>query len=214
MIRAGRVLLNGRMRRDPETPVQMERDRIAIDGKPVTDRKKIYLMLNKPRGLVTTASDEQGRETIYSCVPTSLPWVAPVGRLDMASEGLLLLTNDSEWAARITDPESHVEKTYHVHVSAPVAEELLKKFEAGVDCDGELLRAKRISILRQGSKSCWLAMVLDEGKNRHIRRMMEALGIEVLRLVRVAIGSLELGDLKKGEVRRLTAEERKAVIQR
>jgi 23S rRNA pseudouridine2605 synthase len=209
LVRAGRVSLNGKTRRDPETPVRMERDRIAIDNKPVKEQKKVYLMLNKPRGLVTTASDEQGRETVYSCLPKNLPWVAPVGRLDMASEGLLLMTNDSEWAARITDTESHVEKTYHVRVGAPGTEELLKKLEAGVESDGELLRAKRASILRHGGKKCWLSIVLDEGKNRHIRRMMDALGIEVLRLIRVAIGPLELGELKKGEARRLREEEKR-----
>ena len=211
LIRAGRVSLNGKTRRDPETPVRMERDRIAIDNKTVKDQKKVYLMLNKPRGLVTTASDEEGRETVYSCLPKGLPWVAPVGRLDMASEGLLLMTNDSEWAARITDPDSHVERTYHVRASTPGSEELLKKLEAGVMSDGELLRAKRASILRHGSKNCWLSIVLDEGKNRHIRRMMDAMGIEVLRLIRVAIGALELGDLRKGEARKLTAEEKRVL---
>ena len=119
------------------------------------------------------------------------------------------MTNDSEWAARITDTESHVEKTYHVRVGAPGTEELLKKLEAGVESDGELLRAKRASILRHGGKKCWLSIVLDEGKNRHIRRMMDALGIEVLRLIRVAIGPLELGELKKGEARRLREEEKR-----
>ena len=125
LIRAGRVTLNGRVRRDPETPVSGKHDQIAVDGKVVEPQAKIYLMLNKPRGVVTTASDEKGRETVYAGLdaklaakkglpPTNLPWVAPVGRLDKASEGLLLLTNDSEWGARITAPETHLDKTYHV----------------------------------------------------------------------------------------------------
>ncbi len=137
MIRAGRVRLNGKVRRDPESPVRLEQDRITLDGQPLQAQEKVYLMLNKPRTVVTTASDEAGRKTVYACLPPGLPWVAPVGRLDMASEGLLLLTNDSEWAARITAPESHVEKTYHVRVGARAEEELLQKMMAGVESEGE-----------------------------------------------------------------------------
>jgi len=120
LIRAGRVTLNGAVPRDPETPVNLESDRILNDGHPVAASASVYLMLNKPRGLVTTASDEKGRRTVYDCLPTGLPWLAPVGRLDKASEGLLLLTNDSEWAARITAPESHLDKAYHVLRWQPV----------------------------------------------------------------------------------------------
>ena len=143
LIRAGRVRLNGALRRDPETPVLMGTDRIELDSRLVGEETKIYLMLNKPRGLVTTASDEQGRETIYACLKEALPWLAPVGRLDKASEGLLLLTNDSDWAAQIVAPETHLAKTYHVQVSgvmdAAVAEALVK----GVRVEGlGLLRAK------------------------------------------------------------------------
>lgn len=211
IIRAGRVKLNGAVQRDPQTAVRMEKDRVSIDGKRVEAKEKVYLMLNKPRTVVTTAADERGRDTVYACLPPGLPWVAPVGRLDMASEGLLLMTNDTEWAARITDPKSGVEKTYHVRVGATGDEELLQKILRGVESEGELLRVKRVSVLRHGSKNCWLSVVLDEGKNRHIRRIMEELGIEVLRLIRVAIGPLELGDLKKGQARRLTAEEKRAL---
>src|ERR1700693_406643 len=118
LIRAGRVRLNGAARRDPETPVRLGRDRIEVVRNAVTAESKIYFMLNKSRGVVTTASDEKGRDTVYSLLGEKLPWVGPVGRLDQASEGLLLLTNDSEWAARISDPGSHVDKTYHVQVGA------------------------------------------------------------------------------------------------
>jgi 23S rRNA pseudouridine2605 synthase len=211
MIDAGRVRLNGWVHRDPETPVRMEQDRITIDGKTVEAKEKVYLMVNKPRTVVTTASDEQGRDTVYACLPPGLPWVAPVGRLDMASEGLLLMTNDSEWAAWITAPESHVEKTYHVRIAAKAEEELLQKIMAGVESEGELLRVKRVSVLRHGGRNSWLEVVLDEGKNRQIRRIMEALEIEVLRLIRVAIGHVELGELKKGKARRLSAEEKRAL---
>jgi 23S rRNA pseudouridine2605 synthase len=212
LIAAGRVKWNGTVRRDPETPVHLGKDRIEIDGQPVAATSKIYLALNKPRGVVTTATDEKGRETVYALLPKGMPWLAPVGRLDKASEGLLLLTNDSEWAARITAPETHLDKTYHVQIGAVADEELLQALRDGIRAsDGELLRAKNVRMLRSGERHSWLEIVLDEGKNRHIRRMLEALKTEVLRLVRVAIGPLTLGDLSKGTTRALKTEEKQAL---
>ncbi len=212
LIAAGRVKWNGTVRRDPETPVHPGKDRIEIDGQQVAESSKIYLALNKPRGVVTTASDEKGRETVYFLLPQNLPWLAPVGRLDKASEGLLLLTNDSEWAARITAPETHLDKTYHVQIDAIADEALLQKLRNGIRADdGEFLRAKNVRILRSGEQNSWLEIVLDEGKNRHIRRMLEELKIEVLRLVRVAIGPLPLGDLPKGATRSLEQPEKQAL---
>lgn len=212
LIRTGRVKLNGALRRDPETLVHASKDRIEVDGKPLARSNKIYLVLNKPRGVVTTASDEQGRETVYAYLPQNLPWIAPVGRLDKASEGLLLLTNDSEWAARITAPETHVDKTYHVQIVAIANEALLEALRNGITTsDGDLLRVKRANIFRQGERNSWLEIILDEGKNRHIRRMFEHLQIEVLRLIRVAIGPLALGDLPKGATRALEPEEKLAM---
>ena len=209
LIRAGRVQLNGKTQLDPEAPVSLPRDRITVDGQAVGAATRIYWVLNKPRGAVTTASDEKGRETVYAHVPNELPWLAPVGRLDKASEGLLLLTNDSEWAARITSPESHLDKTYHVQIGAVPDEALLEKIKKGIRAeDGDLLRAKSAEILRHGEKNSWVVVVLDEGKNRQIRRIFEALGIGVLRLVRVAIGPLALGDLQKGKSRPLTPAEK------
>lgn len=203
--------LNGSVRRDPEAPVRLGKDRINVAGQRVEAGPRIYLIMNKPRGVVTTVSDEKGRQTVYSYLDASQPWVAPVGRLDKASEGLLLLTNDSEWAARIAAPASHVDKTYHVHVGTAAGPELLEQMVKGVKSDGEVLSVKGASILRGGEKNTWLEIVLDEGKNRQIRRTLEALEIEVLRLVRVSIGPLHLGDLKKGQVRRLSVEEKEAV---
>ena len=183
-------------------------DRIDVDHRGVGVEAKIYLMLNKPRGLVTTVSDEKGRETVYSCLKPGLPFVSPVGRLDKASEGLLLLTNDTEWASRVAAPESHLDKTYHVQIRAVADEALTARVVKGIRvAEGAILRAKRAEILRRGERNTWLSVVLDEGKNRQIRRMLEALGIGVLRLVRVAIGPLALGDLPKGAYRTLTAEE-------
>jgi 23S rRNA pseudouridine2605 synthase len=214
LIRAGRVKLNGETRRDPETPVHVGRDRIEVDRRIVGAEAKVYLMLNKPRGVVTTASDEKGRDTVYSCLSEGLPWVAPVGRLDKATEGLLLLTNDSEWAARISDPETHLDKIYHVQVGAIVDETLLAGMAKGIRCgDGEVLRAKQARVLRSGHHNTWLEIVLDEGKNRQIRRMLEASNIKVLRLVRVAIGPLVLGKLAKGTSRALSSDEKHAVDQ-
>ncbi len=212
LIRAGRVRLNGATRQDPESPVYMHRDRIEVDRRVIQEEKRIYLMLNKPRGVVTTASDEKDRETVYACLGDAMPWVGPVGRLDKASEGLLLLTNDSEWAARVADPLSKVEKTYHVQVCTLADEKLESALTAGIrTATGELLRVKAAHVLRRGERNAWLEIVLDEGKNRQIRRMFDRLGIKVLRLVRVAIGPIRLGQLDKGNFRRLSAEEKSAM---
>jgi 23S rRNA pseudouridine2605 synthase len=211
IIRRGRVRLNGVVRRDPEWPVHLGKDRIAIGDASVAPAAFQYWMMNKPRSLVTTASDEKGRATIYSLIDPALPWLAPVGRLDKASEGLLLLTNDSEWGQRVLDPATHLEKTYHVQVGALADEALLAQLRSGVVEGGERLRAQRVKHLRSGAKNCWLEITLDEGKNRQIRRMLAACGVEVLRLVRVAIGPLTLGDLAKGAVRELTADEKCAL---
>jgi 23S rRNA pseudouridine2605 synthase len=211
LILAGRVRLNGATRRDPEAPVRLGQDRIEVDRDAVAAAPRVYFMLNKPRGAVTTAFDEQGRQTVYAFLDDGLPWIGPVGRLDKASEGLLLLTNDSEWAGRISDPASHLDKTYHVQVNTTSGEALAARVAQGVMSDGELLRAKRARILRAGEKNVWLEIVLDEGKNRQIRRIFEHLGIEVLRLVRVAVGPLLLGDLAKGKYRALAAAEKRAI---
>jgi 23S rRNA pseudouridine2605 synthase len=212
LVRAGEVRVNGNIVRNPEAPVRLGKDRVEVQGKPLRETGKIYFMVNKPRGLVTTASDEKGRDTVYSLLPKDLPWVAPVGRLDQASEGLLLFTNDSEWAARITAPESHLDKTYHVQVGVVADAPLLEALQRGVGMlNGEVLKAKKVSLLRAGEKHSWLEIILDEGKNRQIRRMLEAGGIEVLRLVRVAIGAVQLGDLPKGDCRQLRPKEKSAL---
>jgi len=210
LIRAGRVSVDGRRRGDPETPVRLAKDRIEVDGNLLQARNKLYLMLNKPRGVVTTASDEKGRQTVYALLPEDCAWVAPVGRLDKASEGLLLLTNDSEWSARVQSPGTHLEKTYHVQIGVVADNALIGKLQRGFPVsDGEFLHVKHASALRTGEKNSWLVIGLEEGRNRHIRRMLKALDIEVLRLIRIAIGPLQLGQLAKGSVRPLTAQEKK-----
>lgn len=207
LIRAGRVQVNGVVRRNPESSVSLSSDHFVVDGVRVEMRAKGYWMMNKPRGVVTTMSDEQGRKSVADLLPQSSDWLAPVGRLDKASEGLLLLTNDSGWGARIVDPKSHLVKTYHVQIAARVEDEVLSTLIHGVSIDGSMWRVKSAFRLRSGKKNTWLEIHLDEGKNRHIRRIFEALQIEVLRLVRVAIGPLSLGGLPKGQTRSLTAQE-------
>jgi 23S rRNA pseudouridine2605 synthase len=214
LIRAGRVRLNGSVQRDAEKPVRLDSDRILVDEHEAMLEKKIYLMMNKPRGLVTTASDEKGRETVYSVLVTSgepLPWVAPIGRLDKASEGLLLLTNDSEWGAQVASPETRLEKTYHVQIATIASDGLIAAMLQGVRIDGQILRMKACQLLRSGEKNSWLRITLDEGKNRQIRHMLASLGVEVLRLLRVSIGPLQLGTLAKGTYRWLSAEEKLAL---
>ena len=208
LIRARRVAVNGILCADPERRVQVGRDRIEVDGTSLRAAAKVYLMLNKPRGLVTTAADEHGRQTVFACLADkNLPFVSPVGRLDQASEGLLLFTNDSAWAAHITNPAARVPKTYHVQIDRVADEVLARQIQTGVTVDGDHLAARSVSLLRHGTRTSWLEVVLEEGKNRHLRRLLGSLGINVLRLVRVAIGPLRLGSLGKGQVRELSAHE-------
>jgi 23S rRNA pseudouridine2605 synthase len=211
LIRAGRVGVSGRIVRNPESAVRLLQDQIEIDGSALAQVPTVYLIMNKPRGVMTTASDEKDRDTVYALLEPGLPWVGPVGRLDKASEGLLLLTNDSEWAAKITEPTSHLEKKYHVQVDRVADADLLARITQGQTVDGDPLCAKSARLLRHGAKNSWLEIMLDEGKNRQIRRLLEAQNVRVLRLVRVSIGPLELGGLKKGATRRLTAEEKTAI---
>ncbi|TPN89438.1 rRNA pseudouridine synthase [Mesorhizobium sp. CU2] len=208
LIAEGRVRVGGKVARNPSLWVDLERDNISVDGERIAAERKAYLMLNKPRGLVTTRDDPQGRGTVYACLDgLDLPFVSPVGRLDKASEGLLLMTNDTGWASRLLDPASHVAKTYHVQIANAPDEAMLERFRKGAEVDGELLTASSIALLRSGGRTAWLEVVLDEGRNRQIRRLLGAFDIEVLRLVRVAIGRLQLGELAKGQARHLTEEE-------
>lgn len=214
-VAAGRVAVNGRVVRDPEFPVRQGTDALSVDGRALDAAEPVYLALNKPRGLVTTTSDERGRDTVYRCLEgAGLPWLAPVGRLDQASEGLLLMSNDPAWAAAITDPATGPDKTYHVQVDAVPDAALLAALEAGVDDAGERLSARRARLLRSGGKTAWLEIVLDEGRNRQIRRLLAAHGLETRRLVRVAIGPVVLGELAKGAWRRLSDEEIAALAPR
>ncbi|HET6604382.1 MAG TPA: pseudouridine synthase [Xanthomonadaceae bacterium] len=211
LVREGRVRLNGRVANDPETSTDVLSDRIEVDGRPLGPLVGCYLMLNKPRGLLTTRADESGRDTVYRCLQgADLPWLAPVGRLDRASEGLLLFSNDPAWAAAITGPGGPA-KRYHVKLRPACGPDAVAALTAGVRDGGELLRAAEASALRRWQKSSWVNVLLEQGRNRQIRRMCAALGFEVERLVRVAIGGLELGTLPKGGWRELEADEVRAL---
>jgi 23S rRNA pseudouridine2605 synthase len=215
LIQAGQVKVNTQLCTNPLQRVDLKHDVLEITGQTLAPKERIYFMLNKPRGLLTTRADEHHRATIYNCLQgMDLPHLVPVGRLDKASEGLLLLTNDTQWAAHLTDPQQHVDKTYHVQIDQPPTPACCAAITAGIWIDEILLKVKTATILRSGSRHGWLEITLDEGKNRHIRRLLGALDLHVLRLVRVSIGPLQLGDLPKGAFRSLTALEIQALNQK
>ena len=163
LVRAGRVAVGGETVRDPARRVDPARAAIEVDGRPVAARTTVYLALNKPRGLVTTRDDPRGRETVYACLAgAELPFVSPVGRLDKASEGLLLFTNDSRWAARLLEPASRVDKVYHVQVARVADDALVRQLRDGVaDAEGDFLAAREARLLRHGTRTSWLELTLD-----------------------------------------------------
>jgi 23S rRNA pseudouridine2605 synthase len=211
MIHEGRVSVDGRVQRNPERPTD-QNEPIRIDGKVASAVQRLYIAFNKPRGLIVTAADNLDRETIFDLLKSSgLPYLAPVGRLDKASEGLLLMTNDSEWAARVTNPETGPLKTYHVQIDGVPDQAVLGSMLRGVDDAGEHLAVAQVRVLRTGQKNAWLEVVLDEGRNRHLRRLLAAFNYNVLRLVRIAVGPVTLGTLAKGQWRALTHGELQAI---
>lgn len=206
-IRAGQVRVDGRVVTDPLTWVDLDRQTITRDHREVEAAGPIVLALHKPRGIVTTRADEHGRRTVYDLLPAGLPWVFPAGRLDADSEGLLILTNDSELAVRLTEPEHHVPKTYHVSVRGVPGPEVLEELRQGVELSDGRTRPAQVRLIAEEGRGAVLEVVLMEGRNRQIRRMAAAVGHKVRRLVRVKIGAFELGDLKAGACRRLTESE-------
>jgi 23S rRNA pseudouridine2605 synthase len=220
LVREGRVSLRGKIVLDPETPAY-ENDEILVDGAPVTASKFVYFAMNKPRGIVTTASDEKGRKTVMDLFREQyakmfpgrpVPHISPVGRLDAASEGLLLFTNDTQWADALLaprEPSQHI-KIYRVQVAGKPSAAELKQMEDGFNVPPrvfgekeEFMHAERAAIASVGEKNCWLEITLSEGKNREIRRMLAHLGYEVMRLVRIQFDKYTLGDLKSGEIREI-----------
>jgi len=211
-IRAGQVAVDGRVVTDPLTWIDLDRQQITRSGLAVQPRQHLTLALHKPRGTVTTRRDERGRQTVYDLLPADLPWIFPVGRLDADSEGLLILTSDSELAVRLTEPGHGIAKTYHVTLAGQPTPETLSQLRQGIDLpDGRTLPAG-VRVLRQTEQATLVEMVLTEGRNRQIRRMAAAVGHRVRRLVRVAIGGYELRDLPAGQHRVLGQEERERLV--
>lgn len=183
------------------------RDRVTLDGKPVHAGKKIYLLLYKPSGYLTTYKDPEGRPTVYDLVPDQDTRVFPVGRLDLDTSGLLILTNDSQFAERLTNPAHQVPKTYQVKASNLLSDEQLDILSRGVTLSDGPTRPAIVKRLRDNAKYTHLEIILTEGRNRQVRRMLEAVGSKVLKLVRTAIGPVRIGDLPIGKHRPLTEEE-------
>ncbi|NJD11173.1 MAG: rRNA pseudouridine synthase [Gemmatimonadetes bacterium] len=212
LVEAGRVRVNGRVVQDPLARVDVRRARFEVDGTQVRAERRSYIALNKPAGLVTSERDERGRDTVFSCLAdANLPRLVAVGRLDRESEGLLLFTNDTRWAQRVLDPAGHIQRVYQVHIRGDAPDELLAALRAGVTSRGELLRVGAARRVRSDGAESVLELVLGEGRNRHIRRMLEGLGREITVLRRVAIGPVQLGRLGAGAHRTLTPAEIEAL---
>jgi pseudouridine synthase len=217
-IRAGRLKVNERVVRDPECWVRPERDVLQLDGQRLKPARKIYLLFYKPKGVITSHGDPSGRKTVYDFLRSlgeEGKWVAPVGRLDKDTSGLLLLTNDTEFAGFVTSPESHVPKTYLVKASGLVSDEAIGRLRAGVEMKrGDFGKPLSVRRLEDRGKYSRLEVALTEGKNREVRRMIEAVGFRVLKLVRTRIGPLTLEGLEVGKWRALTAAELSALRRR
>jgi 23S rRNA pseudouridine2605 synthase len=206
-IGAGRVKVNGRVEGDPNRWVDLERDQISVDDRPLEKAAAVYLLLHKPAGYLTTYRDPEGRKTIYDLLPERQSYLFPVGRLDLDTSGLLLLTNDTAFAERLTNPQYHVPKTYVVKASKHLSEEQLQRLRDGIELRDGMTRPASVTRLRDPGGKTVFEITITEGRNRQVRRMVEALDAKVISLARTAIGDLLLGDLAEGATRELTREE-------
>jgi pseudouridine synthase len=206
-IHAGRVAVNGRVIENPDHWVTFSQDRVTFDGQPLTRQKRLYLLLYKPTGYLTTYKDPEGRPTVYDLLAGIEQFISPVGRLDQDSSGLLLLTNDTQLAERLTNPEFHVAKTYQVKCHPKVSDEALAMLAQGVTLDDGPTRPAQVRRLMENETHSFLEIIITEGRNRQVRRMLEAVGSRVEKLVRTRIGSLSIGDLPVGRYRELSLDE-------
>ncbi len=206
-IAAGRVKVNGTVTRDPDQWIDLERDRVRFDNRPLEARERLYVLLYKPTGYLTTYKDPEGRPTVYDLIADVGTFLSPVGRLDLDTSGLLLMTNDNQFAERVTNPDSHVPKTYLVKASALVTDEQLQRLREGIELSDGPTRPATVTRLRDSARFTHFEITLTEGRNRQVRRMVEALGARVLKLVRVRIGSIAIGPLPIGKWRLLTRYE-------
>ena len=206
-IHAGQVQVNGRVMEDPDRWVDTRRDKILLDGKPLTKRKQIYLLLYKPTGYITTFKDPEGRPTVYDLIKEIDQFVSPVGRLDLDTSGLLIMTNDTQFAERLTNPDHKVSKTYLLKCSTLLNDEALERLRKGVELSDGPTRPAEVRRVRDSGKYTHLEIVISEGRNRQVRRMIEAVDSKVLKLVRTHIGTVSFGDLKIGQWRELEPEE-------
>ena len=203
----GRVKVNGTITRDPDRWIDMHRDRVRLDDKPLEPRARVYVLLYKPAGYLTTYKDPKGRPTVYDLVAAVGTFVSPVGRLDLDTSGLLLMTNDTQFAERVTNPVSHVPKTYLVKASTVLTDAQLQTLRDGIELADGMTRPAIVRRLRDSSKYTHVEITLTEGRNRQVRRMIEALGAHVLKLVRIRIGPISIGSLPIGKWRLLTRRE-------
>ena len=210
-IGAGRVRVNGRATQNPDQWIDLDRDHVLFDGKPLENAEKLYLLLYKPKGYITSYKDPDGRPTVYDLLEGLDTWVFPVGRLDLDSSGLLVMTNDSGFAELLTNPHYKVAKTYQVKCSTRVTNEQIDKLRAGVELDDGPTRPAEVNRLRDSEKYSHLEIRITEGRNRQVRRMVEAIESKVLKLVRVAIGPVRIGTLEVGKWRELTNPERRSL---
>lgn len=212
MVKAGRVSVNDRVVRDPEFPCHPSREGILVDGKPLRLPRKIYLLLHKPVGYITTARDPEGRPTVYDLLPAGMPRLQAAGRLDADSSGLLVFTNDTEFASGITEAGGRVEKEYLVTVRGSLTPVDATRFEKGILLEGRATRPARCEILERKRATTLVRVVLREGRNRQVRRMFDLLGCPVVSLHRERVGSVRLGDLEVGRTRPLTRAEREQTM--
>lgn len=213
-ILARRVRVNGQIVQELGKKIQPESDRVDVDGVRVRQQRRMYLALHKPRGVLCTRSDPQGRRTVMSLIPKEWTGVYPVGRLDYLSEGLIFLSNDGDFTLRLTHPRYEVLKIYEVVVEGEVGPAVIRKITRGVESEGEILKAKAARVLSASERQTLVRVELTEGKNREIRRLFSACSLEVARLVRVRIGPIRLGELPSGKWRTLTEPEIKSLLAR